>query len=118
MQPKRTEIINYYDCYEVGYIELYCTGKGDPAGQHKNIIIRTLNKQGVEDLTKKYNINFVDYDDGYATGYYIREVEVTEDPELITGELNKLEEVWKKVWEEHEKIKKEEKLSAEILLSI
>ena len=92
MQPKRTEIVNYYDCYEVGYVELYCMGKGDPAGRNTNVIIRTLNKQGVEDLAKKYDINFVDYDNFYATGFYIREVEVTEDPELIIGELNKLEE--------------------------
>ena len=110
MQSKRTEIINYYDCYEVGYIELYCTGRGDPAGQHTNVIIRTLNKQGVEDLAKKYNINFVDYDDYYATGYYIREVEVTEDPEFITGELNKLEEVWEEVWKKREKEKEDAKL--------
>ena len=95
MQPKRTEIINYYDCYEVGYVKLYCTGKGDPAGRNTNVIIRTLNKQGVKDLAKKYNINFVDYDNFYATGYYIREVETTEDPELITGELDKLEEDFK-----------------------
>ena len=95
MQPKRTEIVNYYDCYEVGYVELYCVGKGDPAGRNTNVIIRTLDKTGVEDLAKKYNINFVDYDDLYATGYYIREVETTEDPELITGELNKLEEDFK-----------------------
>ena len=91
MQPKRTEIINYYDCYEVGYVELYCMGKGDPAGRNTNVIIRTLNKQGVEDLAKKYAINFVDYDDLYATGYYIRKVEVTEDTELITDELDSLE---------------------------
>ena len=95
MQPKRTEIINYYDCYEVGYVELYCVGKGDPAGRNTNVIIRTLNKQGVKDLAKKYNINFVDYDNFYATGYYIREVETTEDPEFITGELDKLEEDFK-----------------------
>ena len=95
MQPKRTEIINYYDCYEVGYVKLYCTGKGDPDGRNTDIIIRTLNKQGVEDLAKKYDINFVDYDNFYATGYYIREVETTEDPEFITGELDKLEEDFK-----------------------
>ena len=47
MQPKRTEIINYYDCYEVGYVKLYCTGKGVPDGRNTDIIIRTLNKQGV-----------------------------------------------------------------------
>ena len=95
MQPKRTEIINYYDCYEVGYVKLYCTGQGDPDGRNTNVIIRTLNKQGVEDLAKKYNINFVDYDNWYATGYYIREVEVTEDPELVVGKLDKLEEDFK-----------------------
>ena len=95
MQPKRTEIINYYDCYEVGYVKLYYIGKGDPDGRNTNVIIRTLNKQGVEDLAKKYNINFVDYDDWYATGFYIREVEITEDPELIVGELDKLEEDFK-----------------------
>ena len=110
MQPKRAEIINYYDCYEIGYIKLYCTGRGDPAGQHKNVIIRTLNKQGVEDLAKKYGINFVNYDNGCATGYYIREVEVTEDPEFITGELNKLEEVWKKICKERKKEKEDSKL--------
>ena len=95
MQPKRTEIINYYDCYEVGYVKLYCAGQGDPSGRNTSVIIRTLNKQGVEDLAKKYNINFVDYDNWYATGFYIREVEVTEDPELITDELDKLEEEFK-----------------------
>lgn len=95
MQPKRTETINYYDCYEVGYVKLYCTGQGDPAGRNTNVIIRTLDKTGVEDLAKKYNIDFVNYDNFYATGYYIREVEITEDPELITGELGKLEEEFK-----------------------
>ena len=99
MQPKRTEIINYYDCYEVGYVKLYYIGKGDPAGRNTSVIIRTLNKQGVEDLAKKYNINFVDYDDWYATGFYIREVEVTEDPELVVGELDKLEEDFKEYYE-------------------
>ena len=96
MQPKRTEVINYYDCYEVGYVELYCTGEGDPAGRSTDVIISTLNKQGVEDLAKKYDIKFVDYDNLYATGYYIREAEITEDPELITGELDKLKEDFKK----------------------
>ena len=86
MQPKRTEIINYYDCYEVGYVKLYCTGQGDPDGRNTSVIIRTLNKQGVEDLAKKYNINFVDYDNWYATGFYIREVEITEDM-LSTGKV-------------------------------
>ncbi len=95
MQPKRTKIVNYYDCYEVGYIKLYCVGQGDPAGQNIKVIIKTLNKQGVEDLAKKYNINFVDFKDIWATGYYIREVETTKDPELITGELDKLENVFK-----------------------
>ena len=69
MQPKRTEIINYYDCYEVGYVKLYCTEQCDPDGRNTSVIIRTLNKQGVEDLEKKYSINFVDYDNWYATGF-------------------------------------------------
>ena len=74
MQPKRTEIINYYDCYEVGYVKLYCTGKGDPDGRNTDVIIRTLNKQGVDDLAKKYNSNVGSYDDSDANGNYIREV--------------------------------------------
>ena len=43
MQPKRTEIINYYDCYEVGYVKLYCAGQGDPGGRNTNVIISTSN---------------------------------------------------------------------------
>ena len=103
MQPKRTEIINYYDCYEVGYVKLYYIGKGDPDGRNTDVIIRTLDKTGVEDLAKKYNINFVDYDNFYATGFYIREVEVTEDPELIADGLDKLEEDFKEYTAEKSK---------------
>ena len=93
MQPKRTVVTNYYDCYEVGYVKLYGRN-GEPAGQTKNVIIKTLNKEAVEVLANLYGIKFIDYTDILATGYYIREVETTQDPDTFHDELSKLENVF------------------------
>lgn len=96
MEPKRTITTNYYDCYEVGYIRLYCIGQGEPSGQSKQVIIKTLNKAGVERLANLYGIKFVDSTDIYATGYYIEEVETTVDPDTFHDELEILDAVFMK----------------------
>jgi len=94
MKPKRTAITNYYDCYEVGYIKLGCVGNGNPDHQDRTVITRTLNLGGVQRLANVYGIKFVNNDDIYATGYYIKEVETTKDPDTFVNELDKLDEVF------------------------
>ncbi len=110
MQPKRTITTNYYDCYEVGYIKLYGRN-GEPEGQTKNVIIKTLDKDGVLKLANKYGIELVDADDIYSTGYYIKEVETTVDPDTFHDELPQLESVFK----EEAELQKMEKQHIELL---